>query len=134
MVRFLDTDICVAFLRGTSLKLRDRLMGYSRATIVLPAIVVAELFLGAEKSIQQRRQIAKVEEFVESFRVAAFDQDAARHYARFRALLERKGQPIGANDYLIAATVTAVKGTLVTGNVREFRKVPGLKVENWLAE
>jgi tRNA(fMet)-specific endonuclease VapC len=132
MLRFLDTDICVAFLRGTSSMVRDRLLRQSRVAVALPAIVVAELFFGAEKSIPQRRNATKVEEFVESFQVVAFGRDAAKYYARIRALLEGKGEPIGANDYLVAATVVAEKGTLVTGNVREFGKVPGLKVENWL--
>jgi tRNA(fMet)-specific endonuclease VapC len=53
--------------------------------------------------------------------------------SRIRTLLEAKGEPIGANDYLVAAIIAAVQGILVTGNVREFRKVPGLKLENWLA-
>jgi tRNA(fMet)-specific endonuclease VapC len=74
-----------------------------------------------------------VEEFVESFQVVAFDGNAAKEYARIRALLESRGEPIGANDYLVAAIVAAEKGILVTGNSREFKKVPGLKLENWLA-
>jgi tRNA(fMet)-specific endonuclease VapC len=132
MVRFLDTDICVAFLRGTSATVRDRLLRLSRTTVALPAIVVAELLFGVEKSVQPRRHATRVEEFVESFQVAAFGVSAARHYARIRTLLERKGDPISANDYLVAATVTAERGILVTGNIREFEKVPGLRVENWL--
>jgi predicted nucleic acid-binding protein len=61
-------------------------------------------------------------------------ENAAKHYAHIRASLEGKGEPIGANDYLVAATVTAAKGILVTGNSREFNKVLGLKLENWLVE
>jgi tRNA(fMet)-specific endonuclease VapC len=56
-----------------------------------------------------------------------------RNVPNLRALLEAKGEPIGANDYLVAAIVAAEQGVLVTGNIREFRKVPGLKLENWLA-
>jgi tRNA(fMet)-specific endonuclease VapC len=134
MVRFLDTDICIAFLRGTSSSVRDRLLRQSRITLALPAIVVAELFLGVEKSTQQRRHTVPVQEFVESFRIVEFGRDAARCYARIRASLESNGEPIGANDYLVAATVVAEKGTLVTGNIREFKKVHGLKIENWLTE
>jgi tRNA(fMet)-specific endonuclease VapC len=133
MLRFLDTDICVAFLRGTSVLVRDRMLRHSRATVALPSIVVAELLLGAEKSTQPRRHGRKVEDFVESLQVATFGVNAAKHYARIRALLEAKGEPIGANDYLVAAIVAAEQGILVTGNVREFTKVPGLKLENWLA-
>ena len=133
MLRFLDTDICVAFLRGTSVTVRDRLLRHSRGAVALPAIVVAELLFGAEKSAQPRRHRGRVEDFVESLQIVAFGANAAKHYARIRALLEAKGEPIGASDYLVAAIVAAEKGILVTGNVREFRKVPGLKTENWLA-
>jgi tRNA(fMet)-specific endonuclease VapC len=83
--------------------------------------------------MQLRRNTDRVKEFVESFRVVPFEGNAARHYAHIRALLEGKGEPIGANDYLVAATVAAEKGILVTGNSRDFKKVPGLKLENWLA-
>jgi tRNA(fMet)-specific endonuclease VapC len=74
-----------------------------------------------------------VEDFVESLQIVTFGVNAAKHYARIRALLEAKGKPMGANDYLVAAIVAAEQGILVTGNVREFIKVPGLKLENWLA-
>jgi tRNA(fMet)-specific endonuclease VapC len=133
MLRFLDTDICVAFLRGTSLPVRDGLLRQPRIAFALPAIVVAELFLGVEKSNHRRRHATKVEEFVNSFQIVEFGRDAARFYARIRASLESDGEPIGANDYLVASTVITEKGILVTGNVREFKKVPGLKIENWLA-
>jgi tRNA(fMet)-specific endonuclease VapC len=132
MLRFLDTDICVAFLRGTSVPVRDQLLQHSRATVALPAIVVAELLFGVEKSTQPRRHGRKVEDFVESLQIVTFGANAAKQYARIRALLEAKGEPIGANDYLVAAIVAAEQGILVTGNVREFKKVSGLKVENWL--
>lgn len=133
MLRFLDTDICVAFLRGSSTNARDRLLKYPRSTIHLPAIVVAELYFGLEKSMS-RSHTAAIRQFVGSFQIAPFAQNAATQYGRIRALLESKGQPIGANDYLVAATVIAEKGILVTGNVREFRRVSGLKLENWLSD
>jgi tRNA(fMet)-specific endonuclease VapC len=132
MLRFLDTDICVAFLRGTSSVVRERLLRNTRTTVALPAIVVAELLLGAEKSTQPQRHRERVEEFVGSFQIVAFGRDAANHCARIRAQLEDAGQPIGANDYIVAAVVAAEKGILVTGNVRECKRIPGLKLENWL--
>ena len=133
MLRFLDTDICVAFLRGSSTSVRDHLLQYPKSTIRLPAIAVAELLYGLEKSVAPRRHAAALRQFIGSFQIAGFTQNAAAHYGRIRALLESKGQPIGANDYLVAATVIAEKGVLVTGHVKEFKKVPSLKLENWLA-
>jgi tRNA(fMet)-specific endonuclease VapC len=132
MLRFLDTDTCVAYLRGTSVRVRDRLLKQSRSTIALPAIVMAELLFGLEKSTQRQQRDSVIQQFVRTFRIVPFAERAAEHYARIRALLESKGQPIGANDYLIAATVLAEKGILVTGNTGEFKRVPGLKLENWL--
>ena len=66
--------------------------------------------------------------------VLPLDASVAADYARIRALLESKGKPIGANDLLIAAHALALDATLVTDNETEFRRVPGLKVENWLAD
>jgi tRNA(fMet)-specific endonuclease VapC len=90
MLRLLDTDICVAFLRGTSVMVRDRLLQHSRATVALPAIVVAELLFGVEKSTPARRHGGKVEDFVESLQVVAFGANAAEHYARIRFLREAR--------------------------------------------
>ncbi|MBV8214595.1 MAG: type II toxin-antitoxin system VapC family toxin [Verrucomicrobia bacterium] len=132
MLRFLDTDVCVAFLRGSSISVQDQLSRYPRSTIRLPAIVVAELFYGLQKSVGPRRHATALRQFIGSFQIAEFTQNAAAHYGRIRAMLESKGQPIGANDYLVAAIVMAEKGVLVTGNVKEFKKVPNLKLENWL--
>ncbi|HTD15196.1 MAG TPA: type II toxin-antitoxin system VapC family toxin [Chthoniobacterales bacterium] len=134
MLRFLDTDICVAFLRGSSTSVQDHLLRFPKSTIRLPAIVVAELLYGLEKSESPRRHAIALQQFIGSFQIAGFAQNAAAHYGRIRAMLESKGQPIGANDYLVAATVIAEKGVLVTGNVKEFKKVPSLKLENWLTK
>jgi tRNA(fMet)-specific endonuclease VapC len=105
---------------------------YPKSAVRLPAIVVAELFYGLEKSLASRRHAMVLRQFIGSFQIAGFTQNAAVHYGRIRAMLESKGQPIGANDYLVAATVIAEKGVLVTGNVKEFKKVPSLKLENWI--
>jgi len=131
-MRLLDTDVCVAFLRGTSSLVRDRLLRGRRERFALPSVVVADLYLGAEKSADPVAHIEVVEAFVDPFKIAVFGREAAREYGRIRALLERQGQPIGANDYLVAAIAVTENYTLVTGNEREFGKVPGLPIENWL--
>jgi len=74
-----------------------------------------------------------VETVLSVIEVGPFEADADRHYAEIRAALEKKGTPIGANDMLIAAHARALGTMCVTANVTEFRRVPGLKVENWLA-
>ena len=75
---------------------------------------------------------ARVEALLDQIQVAALDRDADRHYGRIRAQLEREGKTIGANDLMIAAHALAQDAVLVTGNVDEFKRVNGLKIENWL--
>lgn len=94
-------------------------------------IVAAEVRYGLEKR-QSRRLVDRVEAVLTPIHVLAFEAPADAHYARLRADLERKGTPISANDMLIAAHALALDAVLVTDNEREFRRVPGLRVENWL--
>jgi tRNA(fMet)-specific endonuclease VapC len=75
---------------------------------------------------------ALVEKFIAAFEITPFDDQASRRYAQIRARLERRGEPIGANDYIVAATALATGCILVTDNDREFRRVAGLKLEDWL--
>ena len=91
--------------------------------------VIAKRF-GVAKSGSQRNLLA-LEKFLAPLEVLPFDEAAMRHYGPLRSELERSGQPIGALDTLIAAHALALGATLVTDNVREFERVPGLTVENW---
>ena len=94
-------------------------------------VVAAELRFGSEKKGSEVLA-ARVEALLEHIRVAALDHDADRHYGRIRAQLECEGKTIGANDLLIAAHALALDAVLVIGNVAVFKRVNGLKVENWL--
>lgn len=128
----LDTDTCVHWLRGRSLGLKARLQNLAPAEIKISAVVRGELLLGAELSADPRATREDVLRFLQPFEVAPVDADVARHYAQVRAGLEKRGESIGPNDLWIAATALAWGATLVTGNVREFRRVPRLQVETWL--
>jgi tRNA(fMet)-specific endonuclease VapC len=94
-------------------------------------IVVAEVWFGLAKNPSERLR-ALVEPVIAAIRVEPWESLADVHYANVRSFLERKGQPIGSNDLLIAAHALAVDATLLTGNLREFRRVPGLRTENWI--
>ena len=94
-------------------------------------MVKAELLLGVEKSADPGPNRLKVELLLLPFEVLPFDDECALHYARIRAHLEGKGMSIGANDYIIAACAMAHGATLVTNNVGEFQRIPGLSVEQW---
>lgn len=97
----------------------------------LPAIVIAELFFGAEHSSNPDRELCIVEQFVSAFEITPFDYGTAREYGRLRQLLGSKGKLIGDRDLMIAASALAHGATLVTRNVNEFKRVPKLTLEAW---
>ena len=128
---FLDTNTCIYYLKGSSPRIAARLRRTSPKRIKIPAVVKAELLLGAEKSGRRERVLKSLSEFLIPFEVVSFGDESTYHYAEIRADLERRGLPIGPNDLLIAAIVRAAEGTLITNNVRGFRLVKSLKVQDW---
>lgn len=128
---FLDTNICIYFLKGSHPGIRERLCSKAPVELKIPSIVRAELLLGAEKSTHPAKVRPKVEAFLSLFETIPFDESAAREYALIRAKLEKADTPIGPNDLQIAATVKAHHSTLVTHNTKEFKRITGLKVEDW---
>lgn len=103
-----------------------------RGRMAVSAITLAELVHGAEKSSDVTRNIAVVEDFVSRLTVLPYDDKAAWQYGNIRAALEKLGQPIGINDLHIAAHARGNGLTLITNNLREFERVPGLLLENWV--
>lgn len=128
---FLDTSVCVEFLRGRMPYTRDILKRSDPRMFALPAPVVAELFVGVEKSNRMQDNRREVERFIAPFEIVPFDSGCARTYARMRALLERQGELIGPMDMLIASMALSHEATLVTRNAREFKRVDGLRIEDW---
>ena len=131
MTAFLDTSICVSALRKSCPWVGARITSMKAEMVKVPAIVMAELILGAFKSPRPAETMRAVQDFLHPFESIPFCSRCAMEYGRLRAELERKGIPIGPNDMIIAATVLAHGGTLVTHNLREFRRVDGLKTEDW---
>lgn len=127
----LDTNIVSEALRNPDGTVAMRIRTAPDKDISLSIIVAAELRFGTKKRSSQRIT-ALVEGFLSRTQVLALETDADKHYAEIRATLEKAGTPISANDMLIAAHALALDATLVTGNEREFSRVNGLKVENWL--
>lgn len=123
----LDTSVCVDILR-------QRVPSSGLPTVgdcCLSAIVTAELRTGLAKMGGDEAHARKLEDFVSLFPVRDFDDEAARHYAEIRANVEKRGLTIGPLDLLIAAHARRLGVSLVTGNVREFRRVRGLAVTAW---
>lgn len=127
----LDTNICIYLIKQAPPALIERFRAFPVGDIGISVITLAELEYGADKSTQPRRNLEALKQFIAPLDVAMFDRPAAVVYGRIRAVLEKKGRPIGAMDLLIAAQALSLGVRLVTNNEREFRRVPGLRVENW---
>ena len=131
MTYLLDTNICIYALKNRPPQVLDRLRTVGMASIALSVITVLELRQGAEKSQQRAANHERLDFFLAPMKILSFDEEAALVGARIRAHLERQGTPIGDYDSLIAAQALARDLILVTNNVREFERVPGLQLENW---
>lgn len=127
----LDTNICIYLIKQAPSALIARFETFPVGDIGISIITLAELEYGASKSTQPRRNLEALKQFIAPLEVALFDRQAAVAYGRIRVGLEKKGRPIGAMDLLIAAQALSLGVRLVTNNEREFRRVPGLRVENW---
>jgi tRNA(fMet)-specific endonuclease VapC len=128
MTFLLDTNICIAAMKQEPVVM-ERLSEMKVGSVGLPAIVLAELAYGAARSNASGKSLRILAEFGEALPVIAFDFAAAHHYGKIRAALVGSGKPIGPNDLFIAATALAHNAILVTRNVREFSRVPGLRWE-----
>ena len=130
MRRTLDTNICSYILRHHPASMIERFAALERDQVWLSAIVAAELRFGAAK-LASARFSAAVEAWLAGFDVRPWPLEATHFYAQLRAALERLGKPVGAMDMLIAAHAMAEDSAIITNNVREFHRVPGLAVEEW---
>ena len=128
----LDTNIISYLIKNRDMKLIDTFEAMSKEnTIALSSITVAELFYGVKKKKSKKLEVA-IREFLSPLEKLAFDDNAAFHYGEIRVALESNGNLIGAHDMLIAAHAKSLDLVLVTNNTREFQRVPGLKIEDWV--
>jgi tRNA(fMet)-specific endonuclease VapC len=132
-MRLLDTNICVYAIRRRPEAVYERLARAEADGVALSVITALELQVGALRAAGQR-YATMVAEFLAEFDVLPLDDAVREAYARERVSLERRGERIGAHDILIAAHAIALGATLVTNNEREFRRVKGLRVENWIGK
>jgi tRNA(fMet)-specific endonuclease VapC len=126
----LDTNSVVFFFKGQGL-VGERMLAQKPVEVALPAIVLYELEVGVLRSTEPTRRRGQLDTLLDATRVIPFGPAEARAAAQIRVGLERSGEGIGPLDTLIAATALASRATLVTHNVREFRRVRGLSVEDW---
>ena len=128
----LDTNIISDLIRNPQGKAATRIAKVGEDNICTSIIVAAELRYGCAKS-GSKRLLQAVENILGEIDVLPFDIPGDAQYGAIRSRLEAIGKPIGGNDLLIAAHASAVQATVVTANGSEFKRVRGLKVENWLA-
>jgi tRNA(fMet)-specific endonuclease VapC len=127
----LDTNICIYIRQKRPDQVLRRFQKLRPGEAVLSIITYGELLYGAAKSAQPREALERLRELVHLLPALSLPETAAEVYGRIRAELESKGQMIGNNDLWIAAHAVAAGLTMVTNNEKEFRRVPGLKIQNW---
>lgn len=131
MRHLLDTNACVDYLTGRYPRVVARIQDSSPDDLCLSSVVVAELRYGADHSARRRTNHGRIDALLDEIDCLDFDLRAAASYGRVRAQLEAAGTPIGPNDMLIAAHALSRGLRVVTDNVVEFRRVRGLKLDNW---
>lgn len=133
-IYMLDTDTCAFILRKSSPVLLDRIQSVPLQQQSMSVITLAELLYGVQVSSKKKMNREGVDALVRHVNVLAWTNEAAENYAEIRADLKKKGQQMGANDLLIAAHARSVDAVIVTNNVKDFCRVKGLRLENWMEE
>jgi tRNA(fMet)-specific endonuclease VapC len=128
----LDTNICIYIIRKQPLQVLQKIQTFHPSEIGISSITLSELEYGIEKSAFQQKNRLALMQFLCPFNIVPYEDTASRIYGKIRAVLESQGNPIGAMDLLIAAQAIALDIVLITNNEKEFRKVPDLKIENWV--
>lgn len=134
MLKFmLDTNICIFTIKNRPQSVREAFTRH-HGQMCISTITLMELIYGAEKSFDPGRNLLSIEGFAARLDVLNYDKEAAAHTGQLRAELARIGKPIGPYDQMIAGHARSQGLILVTNNRREFDRVPGLRVEDWVSE
>jgi tRNA(fMet)-specific endonuclease VapC len=133
MLKFmLDSNICIFIIKNRPVSVREAFRRHY-GQMCISTVTSMELIYGAEKSSNAERNLAAIEGFIARLDVLAYDQNAAAHTGQLRAELARAGTPIGPYDQMIAGHARSQGLVLVTNNRREFDRVPGLRIEDWVS-
>lgn len=134
MLKFmLDTNICIFTIKNRPQSVREAFTRHHEQ-MCISTVTLMELIYGAEKSSDPARNLFSIEGFAARLEVLNYDKEAATHTGQLRAELARVGKPIGPYDQMIAGHARSQGLILVTNNRREFDRVPGLRVEDWVGE
>ena len=127
----LDTNICIYIIKKNPIVVFDKFRSLSVGSIGISSITLAELQFGIMKSSNPAKNQEALDKFLTPLEILDFDYNATIDYGNIRAYLEKNGTPIGPLDTLIAAHAKSLDLILITNNVREFERIPNLKIENW---
>ena len=131
MEYLLDTNICIYIIKQKPIIVLDRFKTFSLGSIGISSITLAELHYGIRKSTDPEKNLIALNQFIIPLDILDFDYYATLDYGLIRAELEKQGTPIGPLDTLIGAHAKSLDLTLVTNNEKEFKRIKGLKIENW---
>jgi tRNA(fMet)-specific endonuclease VapC len=132
MIKFLlDTNIVIYVLKKRPLEVL-KIFNANASRMAISSITLSELIYGAEKSANIAKNLEAIEDFVSHLEVLPYDARASQHYGQIKSALEKKGKIIGENDIHIAAHAISQGLILVTNNLKEFKRVPNLALENWV--
>jgi len=127
-----DKNICIYIIKKKSPALLDKLSGFPFDSISISSITIAELHYGVDKSLFPVKNLFALQKFLTPFNIVDFDYRAAVEYGKIRALLKKKGTPIGPMDMLIAACAKSRGLTLFSNYLKEFSRIESLSLENWV--
>lgn len=134
MKYLIDTNICIYIMNHHPPEVFEKLKHVGVGEIGISSISVSELYYGACKGTKIKQNIKRLEEFLYPFEILAYDESASREYGKIRSHLEKMGQVIGPLDMLIAAHAISKKLTVIANNIKEFKRIKSLRVENWVKE
>ena len=133
MKYMLDTNICIYIIKKKPESVLRNMKANMEKGLAISAITLAELLHGVEKSAYPEKNMLALNQFLSIMDILAFDDMAAAEYGKIYANLQRQGTPIGVMDMLIAAHAKSKDLIIVTNNVREYERVEGLEIENWVS-
>ncbi len=132
MKKMLDTNICIYIIKNRPISVKDKFEEHEIGELCISSITVSELMYGAYKSQQTTKNLRALEHFLMPFDIFEYGYDAAVTYGKIRAQLEKRGEIIGNMDMQIAGHAISLGMSVVTNNTKEFRRVEGLMLENWV--
>lgn len=127
----LDTNVCIYVIKSYPMELREKFNRLAEQ-LCISSITLGELHYGAEKSARRLQNLQAIEHFTARLEVLPFASKAAAHYGQIRAELERAGTPCGPHDMQIGGHARSEGLVVVTNNMREFSRMPGVRSENWI--